>query len=60
MKIFVAGETRIKERIEDYNRIKEKLKLPKDVPCNTYKNSSSDISTRLAVIVCFIGSSRFS
>lgn len=43
---FHSGETRIKERIEDYNRIKEKIKLPKKMKWDTYKSSQDDVTTR--------------
>ncbi|XP_039269393.2 phosphatidylinositol polyphosphate 5-phosphatase type IV-like isoform X1 [Styela clava] len=43
---FHSGETRVKERIEDYNRIKERIKLPRKLKWDTYKSSQDDVTTR--------------
>lgn len=41
---FHSGQSKVNERIEDYNKIKEKLKLPRTDKADAYK--SSDVTSR--------------
>ncbi|XP_041720230.2 phosphatidylinositol polyphosphate 5-phosphatase type IV [Coregonus clupeaformis] len=51
---FTSGDSRVYERILDYNKIVEALALPKVLPdTNPYRSTSSDVTTRFDEVFWF-------
>ncbi|KPP75294.1 72 kDa inositol polyphosphate 5-phosphatase-like, partial [Scleropages formosus] len=51
---FTSGDTKVYERILDYNKIIEALALPKSLPdTNPYRSTSSDVTTRFDEVFWF-------
>lgn len=51
---FTSGDTKVYERILDYNKIVEALALPKGLPdTNPYRSTSSDVTTRFDQVFWF-------
>ncbi|XP_006640692.1 phosphatidylinositol polyphosphate 5-phosphatase type IV [Lepisosteus oculatus] len=51
---FTSGDSKVYERILDYNKIIEALALPRDLPdTNPYRSSSSDVTTRFDEVFWF-------
>ncbi|XP_018606340.1 phosphatidylinositol polyphosphate 5-phosphatase type IV isoform X2 [Scleropages formosus] len=51
---FTSGDTKVYERILDYNKIIEALTLPKSLPdTNPYRSTSSDVTTRFDEVFWF-------
>ncbi|XP_023663630.1 phosphatidylinositol polyphosphate 5-phosphatase type IV [Paramormyrops kingsleyae] len=51
---FTSGDTKVYERILDYNKIIEALALPRSLPdTNPYRSTSSDVTTRFDEVFWF-------
>ncbi|XP_062273369.1 phosphatidylinositol polyphosphate 5-phosphatase type IV [Scomber scombrus] len=51
---FTSGDTKVYERILDYNKIVEALALPKGLPdTNPYRSTASDVTTRFDQVFWF-------
>ncbi|KAI7812424.1 phosphatidylinositol polyphosphate 5-phosphatase type IV [Triplophysa rosa] len=51
---FTSGDSKVYERILDYNKIMEALALPRNLPdTNPYRSTSSDVTTRFDEVFWF-------